>query len=103
MRVRSSLQRAQVGVSQNWGVLPRIRTIVYWGLELGPPILGNYQVSMLFLYFQSPPDAPSEACGVFIGLGSSGALRFLTSGVREILRVVNLGLGIVRVLLFRVS
>ena len=36
-------------VSQNWGYLlgvPVIRTIVYLGLCLGPPILGNYHIGI---------------------------------------------------------
>ena len=39
-----------MGVSQNWGYhfgVPIIRTIVYWGLYWGPPILGNYHIKSL--------------------------------------------------------
>ena len=36
-----------MGVPQNYVYLyggPQIKTVVYWGLCLGPPILGNYHV-----------------------------------------------------------
>ena len=46
------LNQAQVGgkkmgVSQNEGYylgVPIIRSVVFWGLYWGPPILGNYQI-----------------------------------------------------------
>ena len=38
-----------IGFSQNLGYHfggPIIRTIVYWGLYWGPPILGNYHIGL---------------------------------------------------------
>ena len=38
-------------VSQNWGYhfgVPITRTVVYWGLYWGPPILGNYHILVLY-------------------------------------------------------
>ena len=39
-------RRCYMGVSQNWGI-PIIRTIAFWGLYWGPPILGNYHIAVI--------------------------------------------------------
>ena len=39
-----------MGVSQNYGYpsgVPIIRIIVFWGLNWGPPILGNYHIGIM--------------------------------------------------------
>ena len=64
--------------------VPRIRTIVFWGLYWGPLILGNYQIPkagpMAKVVRQLPQDAQSpDLCGI---LGALLVLKVCTSWFR---------------------
>ena len=79
-----------MGVSQNFlatflGV-PIIRTIVFWGLVWGPPILGNYHIGLYKAHIgvskiQGPQDRPQNRGLILIRTSTKRTPQFTEAAI----------------------